>query len=234
MITKHSKNVLGNVRRRIQSLKIMSVSGLLMLALFSSMSMGIISCKKQPTTTEPTAEELKIAEAKRKLQALLTDASMTLEEKEQALAEIKAMNIQDPTVLALIAQVEAKLKAEREELARKAEEAARLKEAELARQREMNSPQYKLNNLFGGISSAASVSEANMQINQALSMFDSPEAPVLIVISEENGEKDYDRPTTIKKYLEYLKDQKKKADAIENIVFDANGKIKELELTKLK
>jgi hypothetical protein len=32
-------------------------------------------------------------------------------------------------------------------------------------------------------------------------MFASPETPVLIVISESHGQKDYDRPTTIKDYF---------------------------------
>jgi len=57
---------------------------------------------------------------------------------------------------------------------------------------------------------------------------------VLIIIAQSGGITDYDEPTTIQKYLNYLKDQKKKADTIENIVFDDAGKIKELELTKLR
>jgi len=57
---------------------------------------------------------------------------------------------------------------------------------------------------------------------------------VLIVISEENGQKDYDRPTTIRDYLNYLKDQKKNFNKISNIQFDGSGRITELELTKQK
>jgi len=44
--------------------------------------------------------------------------------------------------------------------------------------------------------------------------------------------KDYDRPTTIRKYLEYLKDQGRFDKDIENLVVDKNGKITEVELIK--
>jgi hypothetical protein len=49
----------------------------------------------------------------------------------------------------------------------------------------------------------------------------------------EGETKDYDRPTTIRRYLEYLKDQKKNMNAVHNIQYDASGKITELELIKL-
>ena len=45
--------------------------------------------------------------------------------------------------------------------------------------------------------------------------------------------KDYDRPTTIEKYLNYLKDRKAYKAEVENIVYDDYGKIKELELRKI-
>ena len=44
--------------------------------------------------------------------------------------------------------------------------------------------------------------------------------------------KDYDRPTTARKYLEYLKDQKKNLNEIGEIEYDEDGKIKLLELIK--
>ena len=43
---------------------------------------------------------------------------------------------------------------------------------------------------------------------------------------------DYDKPTTIKKYLDYLKDQKKSPNAVEHLEFDDAGKIKEVTLIK--
>jgi hypothetical protein len=43
---------------------------------------------------------------------------------------------------------------------------------------------------------------------------------------------DYDEPTTIRKYLEYLKDQKRINTEVKSLVMDDNGKIKEVELAK--
>jgi hypothetical protein len=73
-----------------------------------------------------------------------------------------------------------------------------------------------------------------MFINDALGLFNSPDAPVLIIISKTGDIVDYDRPTTIKNYLNYLKDTKNNINKVEKIVYDDNGKIKELELLKMK
>ena len=56
--------------------------------------------------------------------------------------------------------------------------------------------------------------------------------PVLIIINQSAGFNDYDRPTTIEKYLNYVKDQKKAAEKVYEIKYNANGKINELELIK--
>ena len=85
---------------------------------------------------------------------------------------------------------------------------------------------------FALIAGASSVENANIKINEALKLFSSPDAPVLIIISQEGDLVDYDRPTTAKMYLEYLKDQKKNLNEIEKIEYDDNGKIKLLELIK--
>ena len=95
-----------------------------------------------------------------------------------------------------------------------------------------NAPTNRLNNYFNSIANATSVASANASINEALTMFSSGDAPVLIVISEEGGKKDYDEPTTIKKYLEYLKDTKNNMNKIANLQFDSAGKISEVELKK--
>ena len=93
-------------------------------------------------------------------------------------------------------------------------------------------PQAKLEEYFSSISNSSNEASANSSINEALSMFASSDTPVLIVIHESGGQKDYDRPTTIKNYLNYLKDQKKQADKIGNLQFDNSGKITEVELVK--
>ena len=72
----------------------------------------------------------------------------------------------------------------------------------------------------------------DQEIGEALKLFAGPDTPVLIIISQEGDMTDYDRPTTAKKYLEYLKDQKKNLNEIGNIEYDDNGKIKLLELIK--
>lgn len=127
---------------------------------------------------------------------------------------------------------EAKLRSEEEQRRKEAEEAAR-RDAE-ARQREMmaNAPKAKLNEYFESIASSGNVASANSSINEALTLFASPDTPVLIVISEEGGQKDYDRPTTIRQYLNYLKDTKNNPNSISNLQFDNSGKITEVELRK--
>jgi hypothetical protein len=120
-------------------------------------------------------------------------------------------------------------KKKEEEQARLEAEARAKREADVARNVE---PKQKLGGYFSSIAGSGNASAANASINEALTMFASPQTPVLIVISEYNGQKDYDRPTTIVDYLNYLKDQKKNMNTISNIEYDASGKITELELTK--
>ena len=127
---------------------------------------------------------------------------------------------------------EANLRKEEEQKRKEAEEAAR-RDAE-ARQQEMsnNEPKARLNQYFESIASSGNVASSNSSINEALTLFSSPDTPVLIVISEEGGQKDYDRPTTIRQYLNYLKDTKNNSNSITNLQFDNSGKITEVELRK--
>jgi len=113
------------------------------------------------------------------------------------------------------------------------EERRRAEEERLANERaKREAPARKLETYFTAIVNASSITSANQTINEALSLFSSPEVPVLIVISESNGQKDYDRPTTIRDYLNYLKDQKKNINKIGDLQLDASGKITEVELVK--
>ena len=141
---------------------------------------------------------------------------------EAAAAAERARMEQEAAALKKQQEEEARLKREADEAAAKraAEEAAR------------KNPQSRLEGYFSAISNSNNTASANSSINEALTMFASPDAPVLIVIHEAGGQKDYDRPTTIKDYLNYLKDQKKKADRIGNLQFDPSGKITEVELVK--
>jgi len=114
---------------------------------------------------------------------------------------------------------------------KKKESAKRQEESTLKTMKE-NAPKVKLNEYFNAIANATSAASANKSINEALGLFSSSETPVLIVISEENGKKDYDRPTTINAYLNYLKDQKKNLNNINTLSVDDSGKITEVELRK--
>lgn len=90
----------------------------------------------------------------------------------------------------------------------------------------------RLNQYFDAIANANNVTAANTSIDEALYMFSSPQTPVMIVISEEGNQKDYDRPTSIRAYLNYLKDQKKNINQIAHLKMDEAGKITEVELRK--
>jgi len=143
----------------------------------------------------------------------------------------KAMEAKAAAEKARIEQ-EAAAQRQREEDERKkreAEEQAR-RDAESKKQ----APAQKLDVYFNAIANSANANAANGTINEALSLFATPETPVLIVISEQNGQKDYDRPTTIRDYLNYLKDTRKSMNKIGNLQFDSSGKITELELVKQK
>lgn len=137
-----------------------------------------------------------------------------------------------------------KVRIEQEAALRKQEEATKLREEEerlrneeAARKQQQNetamaTPKTRLSEYFTAITSSTNVTSANTSINEALTLFASPETPVLIVISGSGDQKDYDRPTTIKEYLHYLKDQKKNINVISDLKVNSAGKITEVELRK--
>ena len=138
------------------------------------------------------------------------------------------MNIDDPEVKELIAKVDEKLTREREALMAQ-ERLAREREEALRRE---GSEKKSLDQYFDLIASGSNLATQNRYIGEALGLFATEEVPVLIIISKSGNIVDYDRPTTIRRYLEYLKDQGVVRNKIENVVYDANGKITELELIK--
>ena len=202
-------------------------TGIIMVSLLALLFAGT-SCKsKQKLAAEQAAVAYaqKVDQAKTDLLEIINDdGSMTIEQKENRLNVIKGLNIDDAEVQDLINKAEdtiAKLRNERDEKLR----------AEAEKQKIVSLNNSVLSN-FKSVASAATLTVANSRIANALSLFASEDIPVLIIISQENGMKDYDRPTTIKKYLEYLKDVKEFDNGIENIVLDNNGKITEIELIK--
>jgi len=105
--------------------------------------------------------------------------------------------------------------------------------AQKAKETKVLSITDKLTGYFAAVSSAPTATSANNSISEALTLFASPTVPVLIVIYAGNdGEVDYDEPTTAEKYLNYLKDQKRNLNGIRDVKTNAAGKITELELIK--
>ncbi len=204
--------------------RILKITFLLMLAL--SLGSGVAGCKsKKKLAREQAAAEYarNVETARQDLLSIINDeGNMSLQQKESKLQRVKDMNINEPEILALIRDAEEVIAAEKEALRKKEEEEKKKAEA----------TSLSLGDYFALVAGASGVEQANMKINEALKLFASPDSPVLIIISQEGDLKDYDRPTTAKKYLEYLKDQKKNLNEIGNIEYDADGKIKMLELIK--
>ena len=197
---------------------------MVLLAAFITLG-GTTSCKSKKRLAKEAAEaeyKSRVEQAVKDLNAILDDETLwTLEEKEARVQTIKDWNLQNAEVDDLLFQVEKKLARER---AQKEEEERNKQEAQAAN--------VTLERNFSSIARASSVSQANRTINETLGMFESPNVPVLIIISQNVGFNDYDRPTTIEKYLNYLKDQKISPNKVHEIKYNANGKINELELIK--
>ncbi|HLO90415.1 MAG: hypothetical protein ACM3ME_04440 [Chloroflexota bacterium] len=209
-----------------------SLRFIMMLILAVSLGSGLSSCQSQKKLAKKrAAQELaeKTAQAKKDLQAIINDnGQMTLEEKEFKLNSIKRMNLEDQEVKDLIVQAEEKLASERAAVERKKEEERLAKEREAKDRGKYSS----IVDAFSAVAGARDVSAANIAIREALMQFSNEDVPVLILISQDGDIKDYDEPTTIKKYLEYIKDQKKSPNKVLSADYDSNGKIKLLELQK--
>ena len=201
---------------------------MVLLAVFITLG-GTTSCKSKKRLAREAAEaeyKSKVEQAIRDLNAILDDETLwTLEEKEARVQTIKDWNLQNAEVDDLLFQVEKKLARERAQ--REEEERRAAEERERA-----NSADAVLGRNFTNIANAGSTSQANRVINETLGMFESPNVPVLIIIKQNAGFNDYDRPTTIEKYLNYVKDQKKATEKVFSIKYNDNGKINELELIK--
>lgn len=213
-----------------------SWSTLIALVLVFTVALGGTSCKsKKKIAAEKAAIELanQIAQAKASLLDLLReDNPKTYTEKVAELKRIKDLQLRDPEVEQLIDQVEAKLAAEYQEILKKKEEDKKREEMDSLRLKK----QAELDNInahFISVAQAANVAEANLRIQQALTYYASPDVPVLLIIEMYgDNQKDYDKPTTISHYLNYLKDIKAYDRQIESIKFDENHKVIEVELIK--
>jgi hypothetical protein len=159
-------------------------------------------------------EKIDIARAEL-LDMLLNKDDKSADELEAELAKIKAMNLGDKDINDLIAKVEQKIDGMRNK-----------KNVPLKNQ---------LENAFQGIADASKSGNATQVTSltrNTLQLFSSDNAAVLIIISKEGSIVDYDKPTTIKRYLEFVRDQKASRNAVDNYQLDGGGKIKELDLIK--
>jgi len=191
---------------------------------------GSSGCKARRLAEEQARiEAMKVETAKADLETLLNNNTLTANELQTRLDEIKSRGINNNEVNVLISQVEQKIEKLREE-EQKAYEAEQIRLAEVARLAKMEETKVVMQTYLTTIASG-NLQTANATITSALQLFASPEVPVLIVISESNGVKDYDRPTNIKDYLNFVKDQKR-FDKINKVEYDANGKITFLEMRK--
>jgi len=174
---------------------------------------------KAKRAEEEKIRQQRIDEARAALyDMLLNKDNKSADQLQRELDGIKAENLRDGEIDELIARVEKKI------MEMRSFNAA------------ANLPlKTQLNNAFDGIVNAArtgNMTQADNQIKNALQYFTSEDSPVLIIISREGAMVDYDKPTTIRYYLEFLKDQKGNRNNIESFKLDDNGKIKELELIK--
>lgn len=199
---------------------------MVLLAAFITLG-GTTSCKSKKRLAREAAEaeyKAKVAEAVKDLNAILDDETVwTLEEKENRVKTIKDWNLQNAEVDDLLFQVEKKLARERAMAEHRAEE-----ENNSGAQSMYNNLETKFRNIAG----ASSIDQANRLINETIGLFESANVPVLIIISQAGGFNDYDRPTTISNYLNYLKDQKASKNKVNDIKYNGSGKISELELIK--
>jgi hypothetical protein len=221
----------------LEKFKTLMKPQLAFLLIATIVAFGFTGCKSQKKIARQQAEAerlAKIEQAKKDLLMIINDqGGWTIEQKEKKVADIKALNLSDDEVDALI--IEAEKAIERQKQALKLLEEERLrKEREDAESRKVDEQKFsKIEDYFDAIASARTADQANSMITDALKFFATPDVPVLIIIFMDGNDKDYDRPTNIRRYLEYLKDQGKNLNKVHNIQYDANGKITELELIKL-
>lgn len=230
--TNSLKNLLSRRIAMLQPGKL-NLYGLAVISLLAIFVMAGSGCanKKKLTKEEPKeVQDSRIATAKDKLlQIINDDGSIPLEEKERIVNEIIAMNLNDPEINRLIAQAQAAI--DREKKALEEQQKEPVEEAlpvETVKDYHITFLQGK----FDEISVAGDYTEARNMMDEVMKLFENENVPVLIGIIEQNGMVDYDRPTTIRKYMEFLMDQNKNLNRVKEIKYNDNGKIIELELIK--
>ena len=175
--------------------------------------------------------EAKVAQAKADLNAIIEGTTeWTLEEQKARVEEIEKSDLQNQEVDALIVKAKEVLARELAEAERAAEE-ERLRKIEEENRAKAES-KTSISDYFAIIAAAPDAETANEKINEALNLFASPDVPVLIIVYQMGDIIDFDAPTTAEKYLNYIKDQKSVTVRVNNVKYNDNDKITELELIK--
>ena len=178
---------------------------------------------KDDKETEEVVDKVdpNIAKSKATLQKMIDNYDdYSIEDKEASIAKIKTLNLNDDEIDGMITTLETKIAEEKEKIRKEKEDAAK--------------PENRLKKYFNNIATASNSTDADYNIKETLKMFKTTTATVLIIISEGDYGKDYDKPTNITKYLNQLKDTKNNINAVEEIKYDDNNKIKTLILRKKK
>jgi hypothetical protein len=165
--------------------------------------------------TQAKAQKVDVARAAL-YDLLLNKDNKSADELERELIAIKKQNLGDSEIDELIARLEKKI------------QDMRSGGSDLP-------VKTQLENAFTTIANSAktgNLTQADNTIQKTLQFFSSDDVPVLIIISREGSIVDYDKPTTIKRYLNLLRDTKASKNDIDAIMTDANGKIKGLDLIK--
>jgi hypothetical protein len=147
---------------------------------------------------------------------LLNKENKSADDLETELNAIKAQKLNDSEIDELVSRMEKKIR-------------------DMRASGNLPPVKTRIENAFESIASASkagNMSDAESTIKNTLQYFSSDDVPVLIIISREGSEVDYDKPTTIRRYLEFVKDQKASRNLIDAIQMDSNGKIKALDLIK--
>ncbi|HNY02308.1 MAG TPA: hypothetical protein PKG48_06970 [Bacteroidales bacterium] len=175
---------------------------------------------KKVLAAETQAKAQKVDEARAKLYDLLLNKdNLSADELERELNSIKRQKLGDSEIDELIGRLEKKISDMRDG----------------GMSGEKLPVKAQLENAFTTIANSSktgNVPMAESTIQKTLQMFSSDDAPVLIIISREGSIVDYDKPTTIKRYLYLLKDTKVSRNDVDAIMTDSNGKIKGLDLIK--
>lgn len=214
-----------------------NVRTILLFAILASFSFGsLTSCKARKEAKSLFAESID------ELNELLIDETSTpdqlqtkldaIKQRKSKFTSVKMLKLDLGQFDKLVGLNQKRIDNMKAEIQRKKEEEEKKKkEAEEKKKEIILKTDEQLDLYLQQIATAPTAAEANDIIAKVYDMFSSKTADVLIIISGAGtSSPDYDKPTNIQKYLNYVKDQKLYSKKVYNLEMDDNGKIKLLEL----